>query len=96
MQESMSSWDALQEKCPHVIDMESGKDLESARLLLCPLPLFVPSWTLSVTNDTGMGSFKWMGPLPTRSLSGSPHTSRGQHGKPMLSLAYLPRTLSCA
>lgn len=49
MQESMSSWDALQEKCPHVIDMESGKDLESARLLLCPLPLFVPSWTLNVT-----------------------------------------------
>lgn len=46
MQEGMSSWDALQEKCPLVIDMESGKDLESAKLLLCPLGLFVPCWTL--------------------------------------------------
>lgn len=46
MQESMSNWDALQEKCLHVIDVESGKDLESAKLLLCPLRLFVPCWTL--------------------------------------------------
>lgn len=30
MQESLSRWDALQEKCPHVIDVESGKDLEPA------------------------------------------------------------------
>lgn len=46
MQESMSNWDAFQEKCLHVIDVESGKDLESAKLLLCPLRLFVPCWTL--------------------------------------------------
>lgn len=46
VRKSMSSWGALQGKCLCVIDMDSGKDLESTRMLLCPLPPFVPRWTL--------------------------------------------------
>lgn len=37
MRESMSSCGTLQGKCPRVIDMEAGKDLDSTRVLLCPL-----------------------------------------------------------
>lgn len=72
MQESLSRWDALQEKCPHVIDVESGKDLEPvSSTAVCP------TLDTRVSLDcTGIGSFKWMGPLPTRSLSGSPPTFR--------------------